>query len=418
MGTQEHITSKWPSLSHMVVVLAVALTSGCGVTRNAIPVEHVFDAEPVAVQGIRDWGGVPSDLFQRDIVESARQARTAGMQNLIDDEGYVNVLALSGGGASGAYGAGMLAGWTDSGKRPRFKLVTGVSTGALIAPFAFLGPKYDPVLKKFYTSLKTEDVVKPRSSLEILGGTHSLMDSAPLGKLIEETLTPEIFREIAEEHRKGRRLYVLTTNLDAGKAVVWNMGAIAAEGTDEALALFRQVMRGSASIPVAMPPQFIPVRAGGKVYDEMHVDGGVSAQVFFYGFMINLEQAIAQAGIAQKPKSRIYIVRNGQLGMEPESVKPRMLPIAGRAILGLLNTQGLGDLYRIYTITQRDGIDFNLAYIPDDFVPKGKEMFDPEEMQRLYQLGYDMAKAGYKWNKTPPGMTRPAGLTRSPSGSQ
>ena len=391
-------------LALLMTALGLLLSAGCSPTRNALPGELMEVAQPVGIPDVRAWGGRPSELFQRDFVESIRQVRSHSPTGLVDKSGWVNILALSGGGPDGAFGAGFLAGWTAKGERPSFKLVTGVSTGALIAPFAFLGPKYDETLKRFFTTTRTEDVIKPKPLIVALVGDDSLTDSSPLARLIEKTVTEEVIEEIARQHLRGRRLYILKTNLDARRAVVWNMGAIAASGKDGSLELFHRVMRASASIPVAMGPVYMPVEAGGKVYDEMHVDGGVTSEVFFYGFMLDLEAVARQAAVASEFKARIFIIRNSQLRVQHEQLEPRMLPIVSRAISSLIATQAIGDLYRIYTITQRDGIDFNLAYIPDSFVPAGEEMFDTKEMTRLYELGHQMAKKGYPWLKAPIGI--------------
>ena len=390
----------------LCTLFSAMMVGGCAHTHKALPANSLEAARPSGIAGIRDWGGEPSELFQKDLVESIRQVRSHNPEGLVDSSGWINVLALSGGGSNGAFGSGVMAGWTASGDRPTFKLVTGVSAGALMAPFVFLGPKYDETLKEFFTTTQTSDVIKAKPLLNALAGGDSFMDSSPLLKLLERSVTREILQAIAREHRRGRRLYILTTNLDARRAVVWNMGAIANSNKPGAVELFRRIMRASASIPVAMGPIYLPVEVDGKSYDEMHVDGGVTSQVFFYGFMLDLEAAARAAGVARSDaKIRIYIVRNSQLRVPYEQVKPTLMPIASRAIGSLCSTQGVGDLYRIYTITRRDGIDFNLAIIPDTYVSNAKEEFDPEEMTRLYNLGYEQARNGYPWQKLPPGLT-------------
>jgi hypothetical protein len=388
------------------MVACFGLVSGCaGVVRNPLPAELVSEATVAGMQGIRDWGGQPSALFQADLVESIRQARAINPLGAVGPDGNINVLAISGGGADGAFGAGLLCGWTEAGTRPTFKLVTGISTGALIAPFAFAGPEYDHILRKFYTSVSTPDIYTQRPLLSLLAGTDALADTTPLAKLLEQIVDDKLLADIAKAHKQGRRLYIGTTNLDAGRLMVWNMGVIAGRGGPEALNLFRKVMRASASIPVAFPPVYLPVEAKGKRYDEMHVDGGVTTQVFFYGFMLDLEAAARAAGATTHSPIRIYVIRNAQIKSNWQSVKPRLLPIAGRTVSDLLFTQGVGDLYRIYTIATRDGIDFKLASIPEDFQSNAKEAFDPVAMKRLFDTGFDLAKGGYPWRPLPPGLT-------------
>ena len=388
---------------------------GCaGITRNPLPAELGPKAEIAGIPGVRAWGDEFSPLFQADLVESIRQARKMNPRGAVGPDGHVNVLAVSGGGADGAFGAGLLCGWTQAGTRPDFKLVTGISTGALIAPFAFAGPAYDDVLKQFYTSVSGSDIYTQRSVLSLLGGTDGMADTTPLARLLEKVVDEKLLAAVAEAHRRGRRLYIGTTNLDAGRLTIWNMGAIAASGAPNAPELFRKVMRASAAIPVAFPPVYIPVEADGKVYDEMHVDGGATVQVFFYGFMLDLpgaiEQVVKETGnAADRPPIRIYVIRNSQIKSNWQSVKPRLMPIAGRAVSDLLMSGGIGDLYRIYTIATRDGIDFKMTSIPDDFEHKGSEMFDRGDMTRLFDTAFDMAKAGYPWKSLPPGLReRPA----------
>ncbi len=376
-----------------------------GSPRNALPQELLGKGEPFGIPNVRAWGGEHSPLFQADLVEAIRQFQRSDPRAAADEKRVVHILALSGGGADGAFGAGLLNGWTAAGDRPEFRLVTGISTGALIAPFAFLGSEYDKSLEKFYTTVTTKDISRKKSPLAVMAGTDSLTDSSPLARMLAEVVTGDVFGAVAKAHKQGRRLYIGTTNLDARRLVVWNMGAIAASGKPNALELFRKVMLASASIPVAFQPVYIPVEVDGKSYDEMHVDGGVTTQVFFYGFMLDLAAATREAG-ALKPKVKAYVIRNSQIRSKYDPVKPRLLPIAGRSVSHLISTQGIGDLYRIYTITQRDGTDFNLANIPADHVSQATESFDPKEMRCLYDLGFRQARAGYDWQKQPPGLGR------------
>lgn len=399
------------------LLLCVVLSWGCaGPGRKAVPQEFINDAQPIGHTNIRDWGDEYSDVLQESLIESIRQARAINPRGVIDDEGVVNILALSGGGSHGAYGAGLLSGWTASGTRPTFKLVTGISTGSLIAPFAFLGPDYDDVLRASYTEVTTKDIYVQRSMLSIMFDSSSLVDTTPLANMIERQITQEVLAEIAAEHRKGRRLFVGTTNIDAGRLVIWDMGAIADSGKPNALALFRKILRASAAIPVAFPPVIFDVTADGQQYDEMHVDGGTAVQIFFYGLTLDLEMAARTAGINSKVPARLYLLRNGTNKAPWQLVMPQLLPLANRAIGGILSAQGTGDLYRIYTIAQRDHIEFNLATIPGDFEFEADESFDKDDMNRLFDLAYQRAVAGYPWQKTPPGLVQPGHeSTQSPN---
>lgn len=309
-------------------------------------------------------------------------------------------LTISGGGGDGAFGAGLLTGWTATGKRPVFKLVTGISTGALIAPFAFLGPGYDPQLAETYTRVTDHDIFKKRNFTAALF-SDALADTKPLAKLVDKFLTRELLDAIAQEYAKGRLLLVGTTNLDSREPVYWNMGAIARSRDPAALALFRQVTVASASIPGAFPPVMIDVTVDGVRYQEMHVDGGATRQVFMYPQTFRL--ADEAAAIGANRQRAVYIIRNARLDPEWASVDRRMLSIVNRAVSSLIQTQGFGDLNRMYLTTMRDHVDFNLAYIPPDFTVPKRSQFDIDYMTQLFERGRQMAAVGYPWAKYPPG---------------
>lgn len=320
-------------------------------------------------------------------------------------------LAISGGGDNGAFGAGLLNGWTAAGTRPEFKLVTGVSTGALIAPFAFLGPKYDYVLEKVYTQTSQKDIFKKRGMVRgILG--DGMADTSPLAGVIASYVNRQLLDEIAAEYAKGRVLLVGTANLDSLEPVIWNMTAIASSKDPRSVELFRKILLASASIPGAFPPVMIDVDVGGVRHQEMHVDGGTMAQVFLFPPSISRKEVEADFG-----RTRVaYIIRNARLDADWASVERRTLSIAARAIGSLTTTQGIGDLYRIFTTAQKDGIDFNLAYIPRTFNVPHREEFDTHYMQQLYATGRQMAQAGYQWQKYPPGYEAPPVLAK-PAGN-
>ena len=221
-----------------------------------------------------------------------------------------NFLAISGGGENGAYGAGLLCGWSETGTRPEFKLVTGVSTGALTAPFAFLGPAYDQQLKDVYTTITAKDVLEERGIFAAIWN-DAMADNAPLQNLVAKYVNADMLATIAAEHRKGRNLLIGTTNLDARRGVIWDIGKIAEYGTPEALELVRKILVASAAIPGAFPPMMIDVEANGTKYQEMHVDGGASAQVFVYPARLHVAEISEAAGVERE--RHMYIIRNGRL---------------------------------------------------------------------------------------------------------
>ena len=385
----------------------LALVIGLGacaaaVARNPVPASLESDATVVGMgpTPIRFWGDQLPPNTEAYVREKWAQTRANRPELLARGRRPVlTSLALSGGGSNGAFGAGVLVGWTASGKRPEFDMVTGVSTGALTAPFAFLGPKYDEALKAVFTQTDTADVAIMRPVRGLLGG-DSLASNSPLAKVVAHYVDQAFLEEVAAEHRKGRRLLIGTTNLDAERPVIWDMGAIAASGRPEALELFRKVLLASAAIPAVFPPGFIKVSADGSTYEEMHVDGGATREVFLVPTQFMTSKVDRRLGI--RPIRRTYIIRNGHVAPEYKAVKAKTLSIAGRAVASLIKSQGVGDLYELYVFSKRNGIDYNLAYIPADFRDTSTQAFDPVYMTKLYDLGYQTAANGYPWKKTPP----------------
>ncbi len=396
--------SKINILSLIGICFILLTFSGCSkVVRFSLPEEYVNSAQVVGVEQVRDWGEEQSEYFQEDIIKSNKQFIENYPQIANNPNSTIDILALSGGGSKGAFGIGVLKGWYDSGDMPTFKLVTGISTGALIAPYAFLGGEYLDIIAEFYTNLSDDDIYRKKRLSKIIK-SDSIARSLPLQVLIEENIDEELLNKIAEEHKKGRRLFVGTTNLDAKRLVIWNMGHIAEIGGERGLELFQKVLLASASVPVALPPVYISVEADGKNYDEMHVDGGASVEVFFYGAILDVQSAIEIIGLKEKPKVRLFIIRNGVILAKYKPVKPRITDIASNSLSSLIGGQGIGDLYRIYTFSQRDGFEFNLASLPDNYYYESESnaQFDSVEMNMLYEMGYKESKNGYPWKKYPP----------------
>jgi predicted acylesterase/phospholipase RssA len=366
----------------------------------AVPEELTARAEVPGIPRVRYWVGVDVELFVRDVLEALeREAKHRARSGLEGELPAATLLGVSGGGDNGAFGAGLLCSWSQSGNRPRFKAVTGVSTGALIAPFAFVGPEYDHVLRSVFTSVGPSDVARKRSLLAAINN-DAMADNRPLWKQISRHADEGLLTKIADEHANGRILLVGTTNLDARQPVVWNMGKIAASGAPGALHLFRTILLASAAIPGAFPPTMVRVEADGETYEEMHVDGGASAQVFLYP--PSMRGVAASVGEEMTRKFDVYIIRNSRVRAAWAPVKRRTLSITGPAIRSLLHTQGFGDLYRIYATTQRDGLDFNLAFIDDDFNAEHPQEFDTQYMRTLFDYGFRHGRDGYPWKKTPP----------------
>jgi predicted patatin/cPLA2 family phospholipase len=389
--------------SAVVPLSIILVVTGCsGLPRNPVPIDRMDEAVLAGMPRARAyWGKTVDPVFQKDIIQSLRDEPADLFPRRADGSPIYSGLAISGGGAQGAFGAGVICGWTDAGTRPLFKLITGISTGSLIAPYVFAGPAYDAKLRAGYTTVSTKDIAKIKRLLPF--GHESLADSSPLAARIAKDVDETMLADIAAAHARGQRLYLGTTNLDAQRFVVWNMGAIAASGYPDAPTLFRKVMLASASIPAAFPPVYIDVAVDGQTYDEMHVDGGVITQVFFYEFMLNIKEAAKMVGRSEMGSKRpqIYVIRNGKVNPEPQQIPRKVLPIAERSVSTMIKSASINDLMRIHQFAQRDNIDFHYAGIPDDFSFESKEVFDPEEMNALFEIGYQMAREGNLWQDAP-----------------
>ncbi|MEM7224670.1 MAG: patatin-like phospholipase family protein [Pseudomonadota bacterium] len=367
----------------------------------AVPVDGTTEAVVHGMRHIRFWVGADASPW----IDEGLQA-TAREEEYLAENGHTgplptaNFLAISGGGDNGAFGAGLLVGWSETGTRPQFKTVTGISTGALTAPFAFLGPAYDDELAAVYTQIAPDDVYTFRGPFAAIFD-DAMADSAPLRKLIARYADEAMLAELAAEYHKGRNLLIATTNLDARRPVIWNVTAIAASGHPKALEIFHDILIASASLPGAFPPVMFDVEFDGKLYQEMHVDGGAMAQVFVYPGSLEVAKLSAQLGMERD--RALYIIRNARLDSEWASIERQTIDIVSRAVTTLVQTQGIGDLYRIFLIAKRDHVDFNLAYIGSDFTEVHEEEFDPVFMRNLFQYGYEEALKGYEWKKFPPG---------------
>lgn len=378
--------------------ILVSLIASCTSVpkRNPLPTELANSATVSGIEGARVWGD-EMPYYADAFFDQSREEVLQNWSAWLGEQLYF--LAISGGGAGGAFGAGLLVGWTEAGDRPEFQLVTGISTGALTAPFAFLGPEYDHILKEIYTKYSTEDLLKKRSPFNAFT-SDAMYSTKKFQELIARYYDEEVLEALEVEARKGRVLSIGTTNLDVGRPVIWRISAIATSNHPDRLNLIRQIILASASIPAAFPPVAIEVEANGKLYDEIHVDGGTSSQVFLYPAALNLPRFLEKLESPAHPK--VFVIRNSRLDPSAVTVNRKLLPIASHSISTLIRSQGVGDLYRIFALAERDRLDFNLAYIPASFEDTPEELFDSDWMQKLFDLGYKLGKAGYPWKDAPP----------------
>ncbi len=403
------VSRRRPPARKPLLLLAwlVVSVAGCGtLVRNPVPADLTNEAIVSGLPDVRSWAANPGRALQDDLVRSFKQESRTEFPVGPDGVVQYSHLLLSGGGANGAFGAGLLNGWTKNGNRPVFKIVTGVSTGALMAPFALLGPKYDDALRELYTMTRSQNIFISGSMFGMLTQLffgEALADTGPLATMIARYVDASFVREVAEAHAQGRRLYVGTADLDSQRFVVWNMGLIAQASYPDKVRLFRQVMLASASIPVVFPPVYFDVEARGRTYDEMHVDGGVGAMVFFNAGLFSPSIARKTAGSAPG-HDRIFVIHNGQLAPPAPTPTPRTVRAISTRVLEARGRAGvIGDLFRIYTIAQREGAEYRWVTIPNGVSLEGEEFFDPAMMTSLYEVGFKHGLAGGEWNTRLPG---------------
>jgi predicted acylesterase/phospholipase RssA len=380
-----------PSLARCAANLVAVILIGTAISATAEPRTPYTEAElenalPMGIPGVRTWGDAPLSVLKTQL---------ANLGPLLTGQ-PVSMLALSGGGEHGAFGAGLLCGWSESGHRPTFDIVTGVSTGALMSPFAFLGSKYDERLKTLYTQMTFHGVFAGNPFLGLFG--QGLYSTAPLQRVVASQVDQKLLDDVATAYRDGRRLFVITTNLDAQRPVLWNMGALAASGSPDALELFRKVLVASASVAGAFDPVYIDAEANGHHFKEMHVDGGTAYPLF--AVPVRLLAATSQVG--GHNGGQIYIVINNNLDPNFVVTKPKTLNIAARALNTMVKSSFYDTILNSYVFAKDEGYSFNLTYIPNSFEVKSVGLVDQKYMLALFDLGHAQGVKGGEWQHTPP----------------
>jgi len=417
----------YPSLHRFALTLLLGVTLvGCATSppRHPLPPELADQARlPNMPADVRYWGDDAAAAL-RDWLDPAPDRLLACCAAMLDTPH--NYLVVSSGGVDGAFGAGLLVGWTAAGTRPEFQIVTGVSTGATIATLAFLGPEYDDSLRQVYSSYSTADFAERRSFKQTLTG-DAAMDTARFRRLIDHYLGDREVARIAAEARKGRKLLIGTTHLDAARQVVWDITRIAASGAPNARQLIGDLILASSTLPGVFPPVRIDVEANGLRYDELHVDGGVTSMLFLGPAGFDWQRVVEHLHVAGKPQ--VYVIRNAREhryleafreGISPllertassmarderglpewDQVEPRVSTVLWRSLWSMFLARGLEDPVRLFNAAQGDALALNLARIPGDFEHDSDEFLDRDFMRALFERGYEMAKGGYPWIREP-----------------
>ena len=387
-----HFGSHVPELveAWAAAVLVALAVSGCGMIMPRVALPLTIN-QAVIIEGYEDIrargdvvtpriAAVIDRQYQQILAAPAGSGAGARTQS-------ADFLAISGGGSDGAFGAGYLNGWTAAGTRPTFEVVTGVSTGALAAPFAFLGKDYDRALKRIYTQITDKDLYTSNGIFGVAG--ESLLDTKPMRAFIEAELTDEMLDRLAAEHELGRRLLIQTTDIERQIPYIWNITKIAAHKQRDRRKLITDILMASAAIPGVFPPVRINVMVDGQEIEELHVDGGLAAQVFFAPQGLDLA-TYEKRFFGRARDHRMLLIRNGKMLPETNATEPRTLPLAARAISTLIKYQSMADISRIKRFFARPGSKFNAVGIPEDFSLTTTSLFDKDYMTALYKVGYQL----------------------------
>ena len=388
-----------PLPSSRVVFALLLLVASCGwPSRFASRGRTQTEMLPISgFEDVRAVDGYPDAAFQASFDRAAEQfaASPAGP----DGRRAWNMLVLSSGGVNGSFGAGILTAWTRRGDRPDFQIVTGVSVGALMAPFVFAGPRFDDRLEALFRRIEPSDLHREKGVLTSVLWDESLADNAPLKALVARGVDEELMEAIATQHEGGRRCWVGSTNLDIGRFCVWDLGAIASRRTPRALQLLRDVLVASASIPVVYPPMRFEIDSK----DELHADGAITRPLFLPQGIFDCHLAAERAGVDwRKVDSTMYVIHNGSLRPSPANVQRDTLAIATRTVTMMSYTMVTEHVLHLYLLSRVYQADFRFHTLPDG-LDLSIDAFDAEDTNRLFLLGQGMMERKQPWLSVPPG---------------
>ncbi|MEZ8635435.1 patatin-like phospholipase family protein [Vibrio cyclitrophicus] len=374
------------ALSFLVVACSSPHTLDVRVNKDNYKDVIVEDASSVE-EPLRIWASeAPDFLYSAD--DQTTPITVSGDQ--------LNILALSGGGANGAFGAGILIGLEESGQLKDYSIVTGISAGALMAPFVFIGGDAFSKMKEVMLNINDKSVLGKKNFLNTVF-KDAFTDGEHLYQFIAEAFPEPMIEQIATQHRSGKRLFIGTTHFDSGELVIWNVGAIANSDMPNKSELIYKVLAASASIPGVFPPQFINVEHEGVIFEELHVDGGLATQVFFNPSNFDYQQISDSLGLETSPQ--LDIIRNGSLKAPYHSLRDKGLDLVAKSVSSLTLAQTRGDLYRMKYICEINNIDMQFTYMEHDFgyAKYTKDMFDEHYLLTIYKYGYHKATRGKPW---------------------
>ncbi|OCH74341.1 patatin-like phospholipase family protein [Vibrio breoganii] len=341
--------------------------------------EVTLDTNVKVEEPLRFWGSEKPDF----LYDHNTQTTPIAVQG-----DTLNILALSGGGANGAFGAGVLMGLYDKGQLKDYSIITGISAGALIAPFVFAGGDELSRLDEVILGISDKEVLGKKNFLNTIF-KDAFTDGNNFIEFIGEAYPEEMIDKIAEQHRKGKRLFIGSTHFDSGELMIWNLGAIANSDLPNRVELVHKILASSASIPGVFPPQFFDVYSDGTVLEEMHVDGGLAAQVFYNP--ANFDYQLVSDALGLKDTPQLDVIRNGLLKSPYKPVNDKGVALLTKSLSGLTMMQTRGDMYRMMYFSETEGLNMQFTYIDQDFsyAKESKDLFDLNYMKAIYQYGYD-----------------------------
>ncbi|NVN80898.1 MULTISPECIES: patatin-like phospholipase family protein [unclassified Vibrio] len=374
------------ALSFLVVACSSPHTLDVRVNKDNYKEVTVEDASSVA-EPLRIWASESPDFLYLP-ADQTTPITVSGDQ--------LNILALSGGGANGAFGAGILIGLEESGQLKDYSIITGISAGALMAPFVFIGGDAFSKMKDVMLNINDKSVLGKKNFLNTVF-KDAFTDGENLYQFIAEAFPEPMIEQIAAQHRRGKRLFIGSTHFDSGELVIWNVGAIANSDMPDKSELIYKVLAASASIPGVFPPQFIDVEHEGEIFEELHVDGGLATQVFFNPSNFDYQQISDALGLDTSPQ--LDVIRNGALKAPYHSLRDKGLDLVAKSVSSLTLAQTRGDLYRMKYISEINHIDMQFTYIEYDFgyAKRTKDMFDEHYLLTIYEYGYHKATQGKPW---------------------
>ena len=386
-------------LKYTLLTLLSILFLGCASRPTPLPIQHAQKLP---------WGAIDLDINSDDAFSIKHSLGTLLTQKAtaykdVNSSIPIDILTLTGGGSRGAFGTGLLVGWTKRGDIPNFDVVTGISTGAVMAPFIFLGGDELKKVEYFYTKMHTEEVFT--STLLSIFGYGYVMNAKPLKALFKKHFDKTFLDKVAAEHKKGRRLYIGTTNIDTGQLTVWDMGAIASSNRADKYERFSQIVYASTALPVYLPPEYIEVDVADKKYYQMHVDGGIYTQVFMIGLLVNWTEVLHFKENDNKNfNATLYTVANRKYRQKDiyKPVEQAPLDIIEAYVLTEMDLLFDRSMYRLYLSCKQKGIHFKMATIPEkmpDIIDVPTE-FDPDKMLKLFDVGYSFGYHGINWQQS------------------